>query len=421
MIAALAIAAATRSARAEDTQPYRVQEGDSCLGIALRMLGERTAVRDIHRLNPQLGAMPHELVAGSVLTLPARAASGPDARLTSARGDVKIRKPSTAAWDAARRGMDLFRAYRVGAASEAAAELTFGDDGVLEMRERTIVVIYGPQKQKAALILATAELERGTLEGRLGELDGKHVVVRTPAAIADLRAADAVLRAGDGGPSVLSNHRGGAIEVRGRSRQRGAVKVAAGMGTRVVPGKAPETPRPLPATPAWSTPSGPQLVGVTGSVAVAWTPVDRAVQYRVAIRDPRGETLRALFVTAPSATAALPLEPGTYKVTVAALDVDQFESRPSETLDLAVVKPVFVAPNGLFPGAGAAAPRTIALGTTIIAPDHYACSIGAQPTHRTLLVLPGHVELYCTSADGKRTQTLQLDVVPLAKHVMRTR
>jgi hypothetical protein len=275
------------------------------------------------------------------------------------------------------------------------------------------VVIYGPEKRQATLLVATAELERGTLEGRLGELDGKHVVVRTPAAAADLRAAEVVVTARDGGPSVLSNHRGKPIEVRGRTKRRSAVKVAAGMGTRVLPGKAPEPPRPLPATPMWSTQPGPKLVGASGAVELAWAPVDRATEYRIAVRDPGGDSIRAMLVAAPSASAMLPLPPGSYQVTVAALDSDGFESPASTALPLAVVKPVFVAPNGLVPGPGAAAPRTAAVGTTVVAPEHYGCSTTGPLLQRLVLAQEGEVDLFCAADDGQRTQTLRINVISL--------
>ncbi len=414
---ALVILALASTASAEDTQPYIVQPDDSCLGIAVRVLGSRDAVRDIHRLNPQLGALPHHLVPGSVLVLPASPPAGPDARVTSTHGDVKVRPPSTTTWNAAARGMDLFRAYRVGASTAASAELTFGDDAMLAMRERTTVVIYGPEKRLAKILTATAELERGTLESRLGELDGKPVVVRTPAAEADLRAGDVVVTAGAAGPSLVSNHRGGAIQVRGRTKARESVRVAAGMGTRVVPGKPPEPPRPLPPAPAWTTTSGPRIAGATNTVTLAWTPVERAATYRIAVREPTGGSdLAAFVVSGSAATAELPLAPGAYRVTVAALDVDELESVPSPALDIEVVAPQFIAPGARLPDAGAGTPMRIAAGTAIIAPEGFACvrAGGGEPVHRLVLEQPGHAAVRCESARGA-TNTLELDVVALAR------
>jgi hypothetical protein len=408
------LAWSARSAGAEPTQPYVVQPGDSCLGIAIRLLGTRSAVREIHRLNPQLGALPHVLVAGSLLTIPALAPTGPDARISRALGDVKIRKPTTAAWDAAQRGMDLFRAYRVGAATEASAELTFGDDALLEMRERTIVVIYGPEKRLAQLIHATAELERGTLAARLSDLDGKAVVVRTPAAEAKLLATSAVISTRDGGASTLSNHRGKDALLRGRTKQRASVKVPAGMGSRVLPGKAPEPPRPLPATPIWSTPSGLAFAGTSGAVELAWSAVERASEYRIAVVDRSGDPVRAMIVPALAARANVPLDPGVYQLRIAALDADGLESAPSAALGLQVIQPVFAAPNGRVPAAGAAPPRVVARGTTLVAPDGVLCSAGpTTPQARTVLWELGAVDVTCQTPDGQRSPSMVLEVVSL--------
>lgn len=396
---------------AEPTQQYIVQSKDSCIAIAIHVLGDRMAVHEIHRLNPQLGPQPHRLVPGSILVLPIPAVRGPDARLTRANGDVKIRKPTAGSWDAAQRGMDLFRAYRVGAAARASAELTFSDDASLGMRERTIVVLYGPEKRLAKVITATADLERGTLETRLGELDGKPVAVKTPTSQTQLRGGDVVVTSNDGGPSVYSNHRGRAFELRGRTRQaRPGVKVAAGMGTRVFPGKVPEPPRPLPPTPAWSSSPGPRMATPAGTIALAWNPAERAVHYRVAIRA-AGDLVAAQLTTVPS--VELVLDPGKYSITVAAFDADGLESAPSDPLAIERIAPVFVAPNGRVPGAGAATPQRVAVGTTLVSPEGIACSAGDRSAQRLVLDAPGIVTVRCTDAAGLASEPIAIEVVAL--------
>jgi hypothetical protein len=58
----------------------------------------------------------------------------------------------------------------------------------------------------------------------------------------------------------------------------------------------------------------------------------------------------------------------------------------------------------------------VAIGTTVVAPEHYACSIGDAPAQRTVLAHEGTAELSCTAADGQRTQTLAIKVVVLPGH-----
>ncbi len=136
---AVLLASAT-AARADEPTPadttYVVEPGDTCLGIAVRVLGDREQLDALHRANPQLGALPHDLVAGSILNLPPRTTM-PDAQVTRARGDVKLRKASSSAWDVAVRGAFMFRAWRAWSGEQSNAELAFRGDSKLGMRERT--------------------------------------------------------------------------------------------------------------------------------------------------------------------------------------------------------------------------------------------------------------------------------------------
>lgn len=411
---ALVVAALCSVARADEvTQVYVVQPGDSCLGIALRMLGDRAGVATIHKLNPELGALPHHLAVGSTLRLPAQTAQGPDARLTRAAGEVKIRRPSEVSWDAAQRGMDLFRAYRIGAATRASAELTFADRGQLDMRERTIVVIYGPEKRLAKQIVATADLERGTLSSRLGELDGRVVVVKTTLAEASLAGGQAVLSSGDGGPSIVSNHGGKDVKIASKARRTKPVAVRAGMGTRVV-GSRVEPPRPLPATPVFEQASGPMIVETTGSAHFTWQPVARAARYHVTLGD--GDARVGFDVDAPTSSVDLPLGPGRYQIVIAALDADGLESAPSPPLDVEIVAPTFVSPHGLRPGPGATTPRVVAIGTTLLAPDGMTCAEEGK-AHAASIVFsePGTTLVRCSNATGAQTNAIALSVIHLAR------
>jgi hypothetical protein len=400
-------------AHAEETQVYVVQPGDSCLGIALRVLGDRAGVATIHKLNPELGALPHDLAVGSTLRMPAQTPQGPDARLTRAAGEVKIRRPSTVSWDTAERGMDLFRAYRIGAATRASAELTFADRGRLDMRERTIVVIYGPEKRLAKQIVATAELERGTLESRLGELDGRVVVVKTTLAEASLAGGQAVLTTGDGGPSIVSNHAGGDVKIASRARRTKKVAVRPGMGTRVV-GSIVERPRPLPATPVFGNTSGLVIVEPTGSAHITWQPAARAARYRLTLI--AGDMRIPFELDATTTSLDIPFDPGRYQLVIAALDADGLESAPSTPLDLEVVAPTFVSPRGRRPGPGATTPRTVAVGTTVEAPVGMTCADeGRTGAPSLVLSQAGAALVRCSNAAGEQTNAIALTVIPLAR------
>lgn len=394
-------------ARAEPTRDYVVQAGDTCIKVATEELGDRRLYLRIHALNPQLGALPHHLVAGQVLRLPRQAGdTGPDARLTSARGAVKVRRPTDAIWDAAERGMELFRAWRVNARTRSSAEITFRDASRLYMREDTIVVIYGPAAARAQTASVEATLERGALESRLAAHDGVRPTLRvhTPSALADLAVGEALIALDTGGASVVANHGGQPAVVRGldaRQRPRGrAVAVTVGMGSKVRAGKLPDPPRPLPPAPAWAPDAPDRFVSLGGAgatVAARWQPVPTATRYRVTVRtDGDVEVTAAVAPATATAVELHGLPAGRYRARVAAIDADDFESIRSpefafEVVDAALIPPGATAPLAAAPAppgdpeagpdltAAVAAP-VVAVGTRVAASGGITCEPVARAT-----------------------------------------
>lgn len=424
-LVALALVLAAGSARADAPVPvettYVVEPGDTCLGIAVRVLGDRDQLDALHRVNPQLGPLPHDLVAGTILNLPPRTTT-PDAQVTRARGDVKLRKASSSAWDVAVRGAFMFRAWRAWAGEQSTAELAFRDDSRLGMRERTIVVVYGPEKKLAKVITATAELAQGTLESRLGDLDGRPVVVRTPSAETDLRAGDVLVSAAVAGASIVANHRGTPVAVRGRGMKGKGVSVAMGMGSRVFPGKPPEPPRPLPATPTWTTTANAwvSLKGAPARAELAWTAVPKATTYRVAVRDAQGDEVLARFSATPSLAVELPLSPDPYRITVSAIDADGFEGAPSVPLPASLAEATVVPAGGT--AALAEAPARITAGGTVVAPAGMTCRTGAgAASDRVRLATAGPTTISCVTAAGVVVAPFMVDVVGASIDIRGTR
>ena len=435
-------------ARADDTVDYVVKDGDTCYAIAARELGDRAELATLHRLNPQLGPLPHHLVAGQVLKLPGRTVS-PDAHLTGASGIVRFRKPAEAVWDAARRGMELFRAWRVGAEDRSSAELTFRDEDRLQLRENTIVIIYGPERVKARLSPTRAVIEQGTLRSRLGELSPT-MEVTTPTAVATIGEGSALVGVLDGGAaSTVANHEGRTVALAGKAG--GAVKVAANMGTRVRSGKRPEKPRPLLPPPAWrgTDPLAFASLGADGAtVAAAWEPVAKAAWYRLEVLAPSGTIVAAAEVPANVTRFELVRVPvGRYQARVSSIDPDRLEGRPSP-LRAVVVLPVAIRAAGAatsptppttvaampvddeaseprLDGGGAAPPTpSVASGATVGGGD-LRCSAGPGPIGATLtgavgavpadgvahLDAGGPTEVRCTTAAGLAVAPFVVDVV----------
>jgi LysM domain len=455
-IAAIALVGAPCVARAQpaDTEEYKVVAGDSCLSIAKRVLGSPKALEELHRLNPQLGPTPHTLVAGQVLRVPRRAEVTPDANLTGARGDVAVRKPTASVWDAARRGMELFRAWRVGARERSSAEVTFRDQTQMHLRENTVVIIYGPAAPRQPVSAVRAEVEGGTLEARLAAATGepRDLQVLTPSALTTFGFADVLFSVDPAGTSLIANHAGAPAEVRAvtKKQARGAaVRVASGMGSRVEKGKLPEPPRPLPAAPAL----GPATLIVatfaaSASVPLSWQPVDGAVQYRAVVFDDQGVEQNVVIIPPGQTSLSLAdVPPGNVSVQISAIDSAGFEGPPAR-LGVNVVAIAAAAPGRSDPSAATGAttsattehPR-VALGSRIVepaAPIPMTCALSLQgsapaspgsaappaspPSADALIVRqPGHYRVSCAPASGAEAVAAvaaEFDVPPVTASVV---
>jgi hypothetical protein len=407
----------TRPATADDTIDYVVRTGDTCSIIAVRELGDRKGYRAIHQLNPQLGASPHVLVPGSILRLPSRSAS-PDAQLSGARGSVRVRDPSQADWSAARRGMDLFRAWRVNTSDRSTAEVRFRDQSRLGLRENTIIIVYGPTEARTREVRGEAVLERGVMRSRIGELSG--VKVRLPGGDAELGAGSAVIEVSVGGTSTVSNHAGRAVRLRGAG---GTVAVGSGMGTRAETGRAPERPRPLPPSPQWA--ALPPVIGAIDGLAaidVSWEPVAEAAAYHVEFL--RGDEVVGSATTGPGDQLAARLAgapAGTYAVRVAARTRDGLEGRPALyavlVIDLALVAPGAHAPR--FPRVAAvvapamvqavvSGPVAVTIGSHIVG---YGAACMVTGTVGGIVASQGPAEVRCTAANGAALPAIAIEGV----------
>ena len=446
-VALTALVAHTAPVRADDTYDYVVKkDGESCYSIATRELGDRSMLPVLHRLNPQLGPLPHNLRAGQILKLPKQVVA-PDAHLTGASGSVRVRKAAETVWDAARRGMELFRAWRVGAEDRSSAELTFRDDDRLALRENTIVIIYGPEKVRARLTPGQAVLEQGTLRSRLGDLSPT-LRVTTPTAIATIGGGSALvgvieLGGAGGTASTVANHDGRSAVL--TSKVGGTVKVASGMGSRVLAGKRPEKPRKLVPPPAWDGPDPIAFAALAAdgaNVTAAWTRQPKAAWYRLEVLAPSGTVVAAVEVPANVNRFELVRVPvGHYQARVSSIDADRLEGRPSSLLAMTVLPVAIRAPGAAvvaapavldadaidgdrrLDGGGAAVPAPrVALGGTV-GDDQLRCATGAAtgsaiglggvaaPSAIARLAAPGRAEVRCTTADGLVLAPFTVDVV----------
>jgi len=336
---------------------YTVQDGDTCASISLRFFGNGRRYDLIHAYNPNMGPPPHDLTAGRILHLPRTAppaSAVADATVTGVERRVEARpRPADEEWQAARRGLGLYRGGRVATQASAAAELTFRDTSVVQLRQDTLVIIFGNAGGTTRRAGMEATLETGALRTRLGELRGgtaastNSLTVTTTSGTASLAGGSTVVSVDEGGTSRVSNHSSRA-SLQGSSGR--AVALPENTGSMVSRGSRPTPPRPLPAAPTWA-PGATRFLGVMGrggSISGAWEAVPSASRYHVEIsRNADGRDIA--FATEVPATVtqfeAHRLPAGTYYITVSTLDGDLFESRPSTALGVEVVLARLLSPG----------------------------------------------------------------------------
>lgn len=457
VLASFAFGDPVRAQTSAETFEYTVVPGDSCGRIAQRFYGAWRRYGVILRFNPllaegaQRGACGPYLRPGVVLVLPrvytedgafgsaGSAANGPtatpaepdpDARVTRTVREVQAAEPEARDWQRARRGLPLWRGWRVNTLERAAADVTFRDASRIALRENTLIVIYGGES-RARRETTQATLERGQLRSRLAEL---RLQVDTPSGSAELATGSALVGVDDEGTTRVSNFAGEPASVRGR---QGRVAVREGFGSKVIRNARPSRPRPLPPAPTWS--EGPRrFVGVHpygATVTGAWSAVEVARRYRVEVVDGEGDVVAATEVPAEVTRFELHRFPeGAYRVRVSTIDGDFFESRPSDAREIEVALGRLDVPteDALPDPSEEPTPPTVMLGAHFVAPEGARCALasaggadaidgasaanaglvsgGATPIDTLVLTPTGLQEIRCVDAEGHSTGRLVVDV-----------
>lgn len=329
---------ASISHSASSDQPntrYQVKVGDTCYGIAKRILGDAARCQQIHELNPSMGPTPHALEPGQWLELPIT--DHPDAEVTATEKDVKAKAGQLGNWSEAAPGLAMYRGWRLRTLDASFADLRFVDTSTLSMSPNTMVVIYGSAlaQQKAP---ARATLDHGSLRARLAQLGGKapSLELSTPSSKARFSGGESLIEVAPDGQSRIENHGDGIAKVTSLARG-GSVRLPKATGTKVKQGKRPLPPQPLPPTPKWHGASKTSFAtsSVGASASGQWESVPKAVAYRIELirknsSTGKRETINIFQQDASDQSYHLAgLSPGQYEVTVASVDDQEFTSIPS--------------------------------------------------------------------------------------------
>lgn len=412
--------------------PYEIQVGDSCARIATRQFGDRSRFDVIHAFNPGMGPEPHRHTPGAHLCLPRVAPprdSGPLARVTALRQEVRARPPEAPAWSPAELDQPVDRGGRVHTMERAFAELTFRDTTVVTLRGDTLVVVYGDGAGAVRRTGTEATLERGALRSRLGDLRAGHRLnLATPSTAVELEGGSAVATVDIASTTRVSNHEGGDAVLRATSGGS-PMDVRPGMGSMVLQGGRPTRPQRLPDPPSWRAGQPDAFVGLATLTTVrgGWNPVAHARVYRIEIaRQPDGRDLAAQ-VEVPREITSFEihrLPPGRYYARVATIDGDLFESRPSEPFAFEILLGALEDPSGnrdaeapeWDPGDASeeAGPAHVLLGSRFVPPDGVTCAYGdGASSGRVVLETPGEVALRC-EREGSAVGAILLETSSVA-------
>ncbi len=425
----------TQAQDANDTFVYIVEDGDTCTNLAKKFYGH-SRYQVILKYN-DVGPPPHHLTPGQSLILPRpeymREDGRADAKVAHREGNVRARPPAEGGWKPAQPGLDLFRSWRVNTLEEAFARLAFRDKSALSMRENTLVVIFGGTSSEIRRQKSRAELKYGSLRHHLDALSGggASVEVVTPASEMSLGEGSALVSVEkEAGTTRVANHEGKAAKVYSRNkagkRKGRAVKVARGMGSKVVPGKKPSKPKPLPPAPKWKTLGGsmvrPTFGGNLSAVQILWNKVPKAANYLVQLsRDEQGqEVVQAALAPAKTDGADLrDLEPGTWWLSVSSIDDDYFEGPPSNRARLDVVAMRMEDPLGkpwVHPSVASQAPEWAWQGSKLLLPRDLLCqgpSDAAPVADTVMLDKLGQAEIRCETTEGVKMPPLKMEIKPL--------
>ncbi len=334
----------------------------------------------------------------------ARRIPSQEATLGWSRGAVEVDPGPDAAAHAAQPGEVLARGARVRVPEGGAAEITFANGAVVELAERTQMMMFAsptpPAPNQPPSVTTT--LLRGVMRIRVAPSVGARPPALVPIATASTTVwvgrADGIVAADLGGHITRIAAHSGRIRVRANTRE---YILRAGSGTTEELAHPPVPYRQLLPQPTWLTTPPARVISGGEPIEVSATYGVRAPavvsQWRVQVA--RDEAFHDVLANdrVPAARTrwdSPALAPGAYYARVIAIDADRFESPASTPVR------VFVAAPRVVPGTMGTdtVPGRVA---SVDVPEGFRCGLdGAPPAHvdRPIPLVPGREHaLFCLS------------------------
>src|SRR5216684_4205202 len=272
--------------RAGDTVAwYTVRPGDTLIGITIHYLGSPSLWTENMRLNPQIHDPRHLKPGSRIRVIVSRQLPKRNALVDRVARRVDA-KPDPQPWAAAHEGDLLKENDGVRTYEKSSADLKFDDGSHLTMTENSLLFL---KEMRAA--------QRGTTSETIEIIDGQadlsiHPQKRATAQLNVVIGGTSIKHSASGDRPVATRSRkasdaraqvmvyGGSSVVSSAGKN---VDVAAGMGTQVEEGKAPEPPQKLLPAPTLVEPMFEPAAEATLRSGFGWKSVPDAASYTVEI------------------------------------------------------------------------------------------------------------------------------------------
>ncbi len=321
LVLSMALALLPQGVRADEPLLYRVEMGDTLIGVAERHLEDPSQWPAVARLNGV--SQPRRLRPGTVLRVPAHLLRGDEKPVSVlyVRGNVRRLNAAGNQGATVRMGDTLHEGDLLQVGADSYASLRLQDGSQLHVQAGSLVRVQRSREVPQSRRLRTSiVLEQGRVDTQVApQRPGSRFDVRTPLAVAGVRGTRFGVSMSADGSQALSDVVEGQVAVGVLSSGQSSA-VAAGQGAVVRHGRARPVVRPLLAAPS--------LRGLDASperlpFVLPIEPVPGAAAYRVQIAEDEALTRvrfsregAVLPVTVPD------LADGHYTLVARAVDAD---------------------------------------------------------------------------------------------------
>jgi hypothetical protein len=372
---------------------YKVQEGDTCEQIALKLYGDKRLSKMLQQHN-NLSSSPQLKIGQRLIIVQAT----PGAVIHKTSGDVFVKPPQESTPRRAAIGENIYLGWTIHTAPLANASLTMSDGTKVELGGETSLLFYG--NDTLATILRKDQVQAELLRGSLWMERKNEIKLETPTTKLRFSESAVQIRVSAEGTTWVINQAGANVSLTEKVTES-KLELSEGMGSVVEEGKAPGDPQATPTAPEWlpdSSTIGLALSGDTGDITASWSAVSSAESYIIELsREGEGPLDKRYILGGDASVLYQGLALGAYSMTVRSVSAAQFFSEPSTPWRFRIEAPAVYLQDGTQILAGQAV-----LGGNFQAPFGYQCTRNEfeSPKRQFTFTQTGSLTLACKDELG---------------------